>query len=87
MKKSIHDLKAGDVVLAHGGKFRVSKNAHESQGHRPQAAHLVAAQGPCDTAVAEAVCIQGRVQGYFAPGSTWIFQGNFLAPLCTVEEG
>jgi len=87
MKKSIHELKAGDVVLAHGGKFRVSKNAQESQIHRPQAAHLTVAHGPCDTAVAEAVCIQGRVQGYFSPGSTWTFQGNFSAPLCTVEEG
>jgi hypothetical protein len=84
MKKRIHDLKVGDVVTAHGGKFRVTENARESQGHRPQAAHLTTAHGPCDCAVAKAVCIEGRIQGYFAPGSTWTFQGNFLAPLCTM---
>jgi hypothetical protein len=84
MKKRIHDLKAGDVVAAHGGKFRVTEGARESQGHRPQAAHLITAHGPCDCAVAKAVCIEGRIQGYFAPGSTWTFQGNFLAPLCTM---
>jgi hypothetical protein len=84
MKKRIHDLKVGDVVAEHGGKFRVTESARESQGHRPQAAHLTTAHGPCDCAVAKAVCIEGRIQGYFAPGSTWTFQGNFLAPLCTM---
>ena len=84
MQTRIHDLKAGDIVLAHGGKFCVTENAHESQGHRPQAAHLVTAHGPCDCAVAHAVCLEGTIPGYFAPGSIWTFQGNFLAPLCTV---
>jgi len=85
MQKRIHDLAAGDVVLAHGGKFLVFENARESQGHRPQAAPLVTAQGPCDCAVAQALCLEGEVPGYFSPGSTWTFQGNFSAPLCTVK--
>ena len=84
MKKRIHDLKVGDVVAAHGGKFRVTERARESQGHRPQQGHLEVAHGPCDCAVVKAECIEGRIQGYFGPGSTWIFQGNFLAPLCTI---
>jgi hypothetical protein len=71
MRKFIKDLKIGDVVRAHGGVFRVIENAHESQGHRPQSA-------------ARAVCIEGRIPGYFAPGSIWTFQGNLLAPRVTL---
>lgn len=84
MKKLIHDLKVGDIVLAHGGKFRVVQNARESQGHRPQAARLTVAHGPSDCAVAKAICSEGKIQGYFSPGSTWYFQGNFSGPACTV---
>jgi len=84
MKKRIHDLKVGDVVRAHGGVFCVIENAHESQGHRPQAAHLETAHGPSDCAVARAICIEGRIPGYFAPGSVRTFQGNLLAPRVTL---
>ena len=77
--KLIKDFKAGDVVSAHGGKFRIEEDAHESGGHRPMAAHLVTAHGPSDCAVARAVCIEGEVPGYFWPGSAWTFQGNLRA--------
>jgi hypothetical protein len=68
MKKRIHDLKVGDVVRAHGGVFCVIENAH----------------GPSDCAVARAICIEGRIPGYFAPGSVRTFQGNLLAPRVTL---
>ncbi|MBF9235553.1 hypothetical protein [Microvirga alba] len=78
-RKFIHQFKTGDLVHAHGGTFRIIEDARESQGHRPQAAHLVQADGPSDCAVAKAICIEGEVQGYFRPGSEWTFQGNFRA--------
>ncbi len=72
----IADLKAGDVVCAHGGLFRVTSDAKESNSHRPQAAHLVTAHGPSKCAIAPAVCIDGEIRGYFAPGRPWTFQGS-----------
>ena len=85
IKKYIHEFKTGDLVSAHGGIFRVSHDAMESQAHRPTywagSAGLghVTLPGPCSCAYAEAVCIEGEIQGYFKPGSSWDFQGNFLA--------
>ena len=84
IKKYISEFKTGDLVRAHGGIFRVSHDARESQSHRPtywaggDRGH-VTLPGPCSCAYAEAVCIEGEIQGYFKPGSTWDFQGNFLA--------
>lgn len=84
-RKFIFQLKAGDVVRAHGGKFRVLEDARDSRGHRPMADHLVVAHGPSACAVAPAVCIEGQVGGYFYPGSDWTFQGNLLAGTYAVE--
>lgn len=85
MKKLIQQLKAGDIVHAHGGVFRVTEDARESGGHRPMASHLKTAAGPSDCAVAKAECINGSIPGYFCPGSIWTFQGNQKAGELTVE--
>lgn len=78
-RKTPPQLKAGDVVHYYGGTFRVTEDARESQGHRPQVAHLTTGHGPSDCGVAKAVCLTGEVPGYFKPGSDWTFQGNHLA--------
>lgn len=85
MRKYIKDFVTGDIVSAHGGKFRVISNAVESCGHRPRSGHLVQAPGPSCCAVAEAVCIAGCVPGYFKVGTPWTFQGNLLAGMYEVE--
>lgn len=78
-EKFIHQLKKGDIVSAHGGKFRVTEDARESNAHRPMVAHLEVAHGPSACAYATAVCIEGEIPGYFKSGSEWGFQGNFNA--------
>jgi len=77
--KYTSQLKAGDVVRAHGGLFRITTDAKESQAHRPMAGHLKEAQGPSDCFWAESVCIEGKWDYYFEVGSPWTFQGNYLA--------
>lgn len=84
MQKRIADLKAGDIVSAHGGKFLVTENARESSSHRPLMAYLTQAHGPSDCAAARSVCIEGECGGYFYPGKAWSFQGNHLAGKVTV---
>lgn len=80
MQKYIHQLKQGDIVECHGAKFRILYDAKESQGHRPQAGHLMTAHGPCDVAYTEGQWIEGQtIPGYFGPKQNWTFQGNFLA--------
>jgi hypothetical protein len=76
-QKHIHEFKIGDVVKAHGGLFRIIKDARYSTWHLPKSGHLETAPGPSDCAIAEAVCIAGEFPGYFRPGSDWTFQGNF----------
>lgn len=71
------DLKAGQIVRQHGGRFLVLENARPSNGHLPQDGI-----GPTDCAVAPAQCIEGQVGGYFWPGSDWTLQGNQLARMC-----
>jgi hypothetical protein len=88
MKKRIHNLKAGDIVLAHGARFLVTHNAIESQAHRPKFwadGFFHSEHGASDTAYALAICIEGYIEGYFEPSGKWTFQGNFNAPLLTVE--
>lgn len=80
--KTTAQLKAGDLVHAHGGVFLITVDARESYGHRPMAAHLVQAHGPSDCAVAKSVCVEGEVSGYFKPGSEWSFQGNHRQQWC-----
>ena len=79
--KRIHDLKAGDTVLAHGGEFVVEADARASTSHLPEDGI-----GPSNFAVAPARCIAGRNGGYFSPGSAWTFQGNRHAGLLQVRE-
>lgn len=74
--KRIANLKAGDIVHAHGGTFRILTNAVESSIHRPQSASLVYAHGPADCARAKSECLTGEVIGYFKPGTEWTFQGS-----------
>jgi hypothetical protein len=88
MQKRIHNLKVGDVVLAHGAKFLITQNATESQAHRPRFwsnGNFHNEHGASDTAYALSVCIEGYIEGYFEPSGEWTFQGNFKAPLLTVE--
>jgi len=88
MKKYIHEFKAGDLVAAHGGVFRIIQAAKESQAHRPDYwtsdKGRITLAGPCDCAYAPAICIEGSVPGYFKPGSAWDFQGNFKGGKYTV---
>jgi hypothetical protein len=79
MKKYIHEFKAGDLVQAHGGLFKITTSAYASQSHLPRIEHLKTGHGPSDCAIAQAVCIEGECGGYFSPGTDWTFQGNFLA--------
>ncbi len=71
----IADLKAGDIVVAHGGLFRITEQPHDSIGHSRQKDADGWPVGPAGVAVAPAVCIEGQVSGYFWPGSEWTFQG------------
>ncbi len=85
-QKFIHEFKKGDIVHFYGARFELIEDAHESGGHRPQAAHLVTAHGPSDCAVARSVCIDGQeTPGYIEHGRTWSFQGNHLAGTYPVE--
>jgi len=89
-KKYIAQFKTGDLVQAHGGIFRVAADARESQSHRPtywqSGSGHIELPGACPVAYAPAVCIEGEIPGYFKPGSTWDFQGNFLAGQYTLID-
>jgi hypothetical protein len=69
-------LKAGDIVCFYGGRFQITEDARELQSYRPEAGHLVTAPGPCNGAIANSICIEGQVPGYFEKGTTWTFQGT-----------
>lgn len=88
VKKTVHQLKAGDIVHAHGCKFKVTTDAVPSLSHGTRAwsanGFTYFPEAP-DCAVAESVCIEGAVQGYIAVGKPWTFQGNFKASSYTVE--
>lgn len=75
-KVSVAKLVVGNFVHFYGGRFQVTENAQESQGHRPKSEHLQTAHGPANCAFAKAVCIEGSVSGYFKPGTEWTFQGT-----------
>ena len=77
----VGQLKAGDVVRAHGGRFLVTEQPRSSEAHAPKGwvgSHegYVRLQGPSDCAYTVARCIEGSVPGYFAPGSDWTLQGR-----------
>jgi hypothetical protein len=73
--KTVPQLRAGDVVVQHGGRFLVTADAQESCGHRPRWPNA----GPSDCAWAPSICLTGEIPGYFRPGSAWRQQGNHLA--------
>lgn len=90
MKKFIYNLKAGDLVKAHGGVFKVIEDAHEVAWHRPKywnsATGSVELMGPSDCAAAAAICIEGEFPGYFKPGSEWVFKCNAKAGQYTLVD-
>jgi len=82
-KKYISQLKAGDIVQAHGGTFLITENARYSTGHGSRSwesgkGFTYFAEAP-DCAIAKSVCLTGEVKGYFEKGTEWTFQGNFKA--------
>ena len=86
--KTIHELKAGDVVYAHGGTFKILYDARPSLSHgtrewKPSGA-VYHPEAP-DCAYTEGECLTGEVKGYFSKGTKWTFQGNFKACKVTVE--
>ena len=84
-RKYISEFKAGDIVQAHGGKFRIDADAYDSIGHAPTDPATGFPMGPSGCAVAKATCIEGTTKGYFWPTSDWTFQGNRFAGQYTVE--
>lgn len=82
-KKYIAQFKAGDLVRAHGGVFKITEDARPSLTHGTR--EWISGKGfvyypeAPDCAFALAVCVEGNFPGYFEPGSSWNFQGNFLA--------
>lgn len=88
-KKYIYNLKAGDIVKAHGGLFRVIEDAKEVAWHRPRAwgqSHGFELAGPSDCAAATAICIEGKFDGYFDVGTEWVFKCNALAGEYTLQD-
>ena len=86
-KKYIHELKAGDIVQAHGGTFKILYDA------RPSRAHFTTDWKTCqqfpeapDCAYTEGECLTGEVKGYFSKGTNWKFQGNFKAGKVTLVD-
>lgn len=87
--KYIHQLKAGDLVRAHGGVFKVIEDAKPSLSHHTRdhtgGQFRQLPEAP-DCAYAIAVCLEGEIPGYFKPGSDWTFQGNFKAGKLTLVD-
>jgi len=77
--KNAHQLRKGDIVRYYGGRFLVTTDPRESQGHRPEGYWPQAGIGPSDCTSVQAVVLDGAVEGYFHPGSDWTFQGNTRA--------
>lgn len=73
MKKNIHQLKTGDIVNFHGGKFLITEDATHAYMQD-------GLEGPSDVAIAKSICIEGECGGYFSGihKTKWSFQGNFL---------
>jgi hypothetical protein len=82
--KNAHQLRAGMIVRCHGGRFQVTANPVESNCHHPEGYWPADPVGPSDCVVMTSVCLEGKVSGYFEPGSEWKLQGNTRA-LFTVE--
>lgn len=79
--KPVPQLKAGDIVLMHGGRFEVLADARDAN-----VCPLEDLQGPSPVAIAPARCLAGTAPGYFWPGSAWTFQGNSRSSFA-VETG
>ena len=90
MQKYTSELKKDDLVKAHGGIFRITKDARPSTGHGTRSwnqntGFTYYPEAP-DCAIAEAICIEGEFPGYFKVGSDWTFQSNFKAGKYTLVE-
>jgi hypothetical protein len=83
--KTTYELRPGDIVAMGGGTFRILDELHESQSHRPEGYWPEPGVGPSSCVACFGVCLSGSVPGYFAPGSTWVFQGNHRATWTVVQ--
>lgn len=83
-RTKICDLKLGDIVTAHGGKFEIIAAPYDSICHGPKCPTTGWSVGPAGVAVARAVCIEGSTPGYFWPGSDWTFQGATFVTVSTI---
>ena len=72
--KTVKDMKAGDVVVFHGGRFRCKEDGRQIPHHLPTPVFACRAE-----------CIEGVIRGYFKPGSEWTFQGNHWAVFRTLD--
>jgi len=70
MQKTIHQLKAGDIVRFHAGKFLITQDAYPAFEH----------YGPSDVAIAPSICIEGECGAYYSAQNKteWAFQGNYF---------
>lgn len=77
--KTAHQLRKGDIVREHGGRFEIVSDLRESSAHRPEGYWPQDAIGPSACVAADSICIEGSVPGYFHPGTPWSMQGNHHA--------
>ncbi len=84
-KTRIADLKVGDIVNEHGGIFEITEHPHDSITHSTWKDLDGWCIGPSGVAVAKAKCLEGRVSGYFWPGSEWTFQGTTAVTVRRME--
>lgn len=76
LMKTAHQLRKGDIVRFHGGRFEVLADPRLSSAHQVEGYWPRDSVGPTACVSSPAVCLEGRVSGYFAPGTEWNFQGN-----------
>ena len=77
--KNAHQLRKGDFVWMSGGRFQITTDLRESNGHRPEGYWPSEGVGPSDCVLCTGVCLEGEISGYFKPGTEWTFQGNHRA--------
>lgn len=68
---NITQMRVGDIVHAHGARFRVKEIRNYALSSFPDR------QGPDHVVVNIAEWLSGRIErGYFGPNKDWNFQGN-----------
>lgn len=78
-RKNTQQLRKGDIVWNHGGRFEITTDLMSSVSHRPEGYYPAEGVGPSCCVTCKGTCLEGEVPGYFKPGSEWTFQGNHLA--------